>query len=253
MAGTLETVHAIVFDPGFALLVLAVLLAGAVRGFSGFGTGLVYVPLAAQVLPPVWVLITILMIDCLGPLPVVPRALREGRLRDVWWLCLGAALGLPLGLWVLLSLPSESFRLWISLFSLGMLAVLITGIRYKGHVSDKMVFGTGALGGVLGGALALPGPPVILFYMSRPLPVAVIRANILLFLFFYDLILFGAFWGKGLFEVTPVITGLLLLPVYGSAVWFGAWIFDPGREVVYRRVAYVIIAGSALSGLPIWS
>ena len=36
------------------------------------------------------------------------------------------------------------------------------------------------------------------------------------------------------------------------AVQLGTAIFDPDRETVYRWVAYAIIAGSALSGLPVW-
>ena len=38
--------------PGLPWLVLAATLAGLVRGFSGFGSGLVYMPIAGAVLPP---------------------------------------------------------------------------------------------------------------------------------------------------------------------------------------------------------
>ena len=61
---------------GLWLLVLGVILAGAVRGFAGFGTGMIYMPIASQVLPPVWALVTMICLDLLGPLPAVPRALR---------------------------------------------------------------------------------------------------------------------------------------------------------------------------------
>ncbi|MEL7116914.1 MAG: sulfite exporter TauE/SafE family protein, partial [Pseudomonadota bacterium] len=74
---------------GLWLLAIGALLAGLVRGFSGFGTAMVYLPFAAEVFPPVWVLITLLVIDGLGPIPAVPRALRDGQPRDVAWHCLG--------------------------------------------------------------------------------------------------------------------------------------------------------------------
>jgi hypothetical protein len=48
-----------------------------------------------------------------------------------------------------------------------------------------------------------------------------------------------------------VIGALLLIP-YTLANIAGAAMFNPEREGTYRLIAYVIIAASAVSGLPIW-
>ena len=74
----------------------------------------------------------------------------------------------------------------------------------------------------------------------------------MLFLLFADALLLGLFGLRGLLELAPVLIGLILAPVYLGAVWIGSLIFDPNRAVVYRWVAYAIIAGSAIGGLPIW-
>ena len=42
-----------------------------------------------------------------------------------------------------------------------------------------------------------------------------------------------------------------ILP-YTLGNWIGAKIFRPGAEGTYRAAAYVIIAISAIYGLPIW-
>ena len=39
---------------GLIWLITAALLAGFVRGFSGFGSALIFMPLAGQFLPPLW-------------------------------------------------------------------------------------------------------------------------------------------------------------------------------------------------------
>ena len=33
----------------------------------------------------------------------------------------------------------------------------------------------------------------------------------------------------------------------------GAQLFDPGRERLFRAVAYIVIAASAILGLPLWN
>ncbi len=237
---------------GLWLLFLGVALAGLVRGFSGFGTAMVYLPIAAQVLPPVWVLITLVVFDILGPLPAVPRALRDGHPRDVLRLGAGALLGVPLGVAVLIWLSPEVFRYAVSLLTCGLLLLLVGGIRYHGQVRRPMIYGIGALAGFLGGAAGLPGPPVILLYMARPLPASVIRANTMLFLILADILMISVLGLNGLLGWQPILLGLCLVPVYLGAVALGSALFDPGRERLYRVVAYGIIAVSAVSGLPVW-
>ncbi|WP_235438911.1 sulfite exporter TauE/SafE family protein [Candidatus Rhodobacter oscarellae] len=237
---------------GLGLLALGVALAGLVRGFSGFGTAMIYLPIAGQVLPPVWVLITMLVFDFFGPLPAAPRAWAAAHRADLGRLALGALIAMPLGVLVLTQLSPDVFRYVVSVLALGLLAILISGFRWRGSVGPPMVFGTGGVAGFLAGAAGLPGPPVILFYMARPLPPEVIRANVLLFLWLSDLSLLLIFWLRGFLVPEPLVIGALLLPLYIVGILVGTAIFDPAREVVYRRVAYAIIAASALSGLPFW-
>lgn len=237
---------------GFLLLALGSVLAGLVRGFSGFGTAMVYLPFAAQVLDPVWVLATMLVIDFFGPIPAVPRAVRDGQPRDVLRLGAGALLGALVGLEVLLAMPAAVFRYAIAVMTAVLLVLLVSGLRYRGRVTRPLTYGTGLLAGMTGASVGLPGPPVILLYMARPLPVAAIRANILLFLLLFDALLLVLFLARGLMAFEPVMIGLCLLPLYATAIVVGTAVFDPEREAVYRWVAYAVIAGSAISGLPVW-
>jgi uncharacterized membrane protein YfcA len=251
--GALEaTLSGALPEGGLGLLVLGAVLAGLVRGFTGFGTALVYMPFAAQVLPPVWGLVTLIVIDLIGPLPAVPRALRDGDPPDVLRLGAGAVVGVPLGALVLTALDPEVFRYTLSALALGLLVLLVSGVRYRGTVGLPLLYVTGGLGGFSAGATGLGGPPVILLYMARPLPPAVIRANTLLFLLLADVLLIAVFGMRGLMAWTPLVLGLVLIPPYIGALMLGSAIFDPARERLYRTAAYVVIAGSALGGLPLF-
>ncbi|MCT4555660.1 MAG: sulfite exporter TauE/SafE family protein [Pelagimonas sp.] len=235
---------------GLGWIVLAAFLGGMVRGFTGFGTALVYLPVAAQFLDPFIAIITLTIMDVVGPVPLVPRAWREAARRDLVRLCLAMALSLPLGLWVLSLVAPELFRYTVSFLALGMLVVLASGLRWKGAVRGRMVAAIGAVSGFLGGIAGLPGPPVILFYMARPLPVQVIRATILLFLLIFDLVLLGylGLWGR--LDLFAVGLGLALIVPNMAGGLLGGRLFDPAREWLYRGAAYIIIAVSGLSGLP---
>ncbi|MDP2518795.1 sulfite exporter TauE/SafE family protein [Shimia thalassica] len=239
--------------PGLPWVILAAFVAGIVRGFSGFGTALVYLPVAAQFMPPVWAILSVAAMDILGPLPNIPNAIKVGHKRDLMRLFAGVVVALPVGLWVLTSVDPDVFRYAVSILAIGMLGILGLGMRYRGQITPPMVYGIGGAGGFLGGAAGLPGPPVILFYMASPHGPSVIRANTMVFLFGYDLLLIAVLAVSSRLEPLPFVIGLVLtLPALLGNIVGGA-IFNPDRERTYRAVAYVIIAMSALSGLPFWS
>lgn len=234
-------------------IVSVAILAGLVRGFAGFGTALVYVPLASFSLPPIWVLLTMTVMDLIGPLPNVPRAWRDGMPRQVAAIGAVAAIALLPGLWLLDRMSGNGFRWVVSGLCLLTVALMASGWRWSGRMTPAVTMGAGAVSGFLGGVSGLAGPPVVLTYMSTPLGAAVIRANVLMYLVLWDAIFAGVLWAQGRLEPAPLVLGAMLIAPYLAANVAGARLFNPSRERAYRATAYVIIAGAALTALPIWS
>jgi uncharacterized membrane protein YfcA len=248
----IDAISSLTGSEAFLWLLTGALLAGIVRGFTGFGTAMVYLPVAAQFLTPFEALTTLLMMDLTGPLIHVRRALRDGQTGDVARLGAGAILALPLGVWVLSLVAPEVFRWTISIVALVLLALLAGGVRYRGTLGPRMIFGTGALGGFMAGSTGLPGPPVIMLYMASSLPVTAIRANLMLYLILSDVLMLAVLGVSGYLVATAVLMGALMILPYTFGNWVGARLFRPEAERYYRLAAYAIIAGSALSGLPVW-
>ncbi len=238
--------------PGLGFLGLGAFFAGVVRGFTGFGTAMVYLPVAAQVLGPFEALTTLIVKDLVAPLIHVPRAIRDGHPADVMRLAVGAVFAVPLGVWVLSLVDPSIFRWGVSLVALSMLSVLIMGVRYRGKLTRPLIFATGAMGGFLAGCVGLPGPPIILLYMASSLPAQAIRANNMLYLILADVILLVVLWWSGFLVVSALAIGVLMIAPYLLGNWVGAQLFRPEAERVYRAVAYAIIAGSAILGMPVW-
>ena len=239
--------------PGLIWLLCTVLAAGLVRGFAGFGSALIIMPVASSVLDPVAAVLFLTIVELLGPVPNVPSALRQATLGDIARLGLGAAVALPLGLYGLSHMSHGGFGWLVSCVVLVLLAALMAGWRYRGPMSPPLIFSTGALGGFMGGAVGLAGPPVILLYMASVLPVAVIRANFLLYLLLIDILMVTAMTAMGLLVAGPIVVGALLIVPYMLANAAGALLFNPEQERLFRAVAYAVIAASALAGLPVWS
>jgi uncharacterized membrane protein YfcA len=209
-------------------------------------------PVASSVLSPVEAVIFLVAAEMLGPLPNLPAAWRDGKPREVGVLMIGAVLALPLGLWCLSMIDPVLFGWFISTAVVVLLVLIVTGWRYKGNLTTGLTVSTGGLGGFMTGFAGIPGPPVIMLYMASNLPVAVIRANFLLYLLAIDLMLFPVLWISGLMVWEIALLGLLVGIPNLIANVIGARLFDPQAERVFRRVAYIVIAASAIIGLPLW-
>ncbi|MBJ6370683.1 sulfite exporter TauE/SafE family protein [Sedimentitalea arenosa] len=247
-----DTLAQVLALPGLGWLIAAAFLAGTVRGFSGFGTAMVYLPVAAQVISPLWAIVTLVVMDVFGPLPIVRRAARDANRGDLARLLVATLCLLPLGLATLAAVSPDIYRYALSTVSLTLVACLALGLRYQGALRPPMVYAIGCAAGFLGGLVGVPGPPVILFYMASTLPVQVVRANVLLYLFLFDFLLLMVIGLRGELSLSPIVLGLILAVPNVLGNLLGARLFDPARAGLYRAVAYAIVAASALAGLPPW-
>ncbi|PJE26070.1 Sulfite exporter TauE/SafE [Pseudooceanicola marinus] len=239
-------------SPGLFVLLFTCLAAGVVRGFAGFGSALIIMPVAGIFLPVPEAIVVVMGMGVLTWPVIVPRAAREADRRQVAVLAGAAILAAPLGLWLLGWLPQAALRWCVSGAAALTLAALISGWRYGGRVRWPGLAGVGAAAGVLGGTTGLTGPPVILFYLAGPSGAAVVRANTILFLALLDIaIIAGLFW-QGRVTASALWLALLLAIPYAVGILVGQRLFAPEHERAYRWLAYGVIALAIVSGLPIF-
>lgn len=249
--GLAEAFDQVLAIDGLYYLLLGVAIAGLVRGFSGFGTALIYMPFASSVLPPVWAIASMLVFDIPGTLPILRGAIKDSHPADLRRLTIGALIALPLGLYLLVKVNPDIFRWSVAIIALVLLLFLVTGWRYRGVLNRAMVFTVGALGGFLAGVSGLPGPPVIMLYMSSPNPIAAIRANILIYLFLVDILTLIYMALAGYLATAPVLIGGFLIVPYAVFNILGAKLFRPDKEKLFRTIAYCLIGFSAVSNVPL--
>src|SRR6202162_1665566 len=84
-------------DPRFPVAIGIAALAGLVRGFSGFGSALIYMPLISAVYGPTVAAPTLLLIDSICSLPFALHAMPQCNWREVAPVTIGGVVTLPIG------------------------------------------------------------------------------------------------------------------------------------------------------------
>jgi uncharacterized protein len=237
---------------GAAVAICAIaFVSGTARGFSGFGSALIFMPLASSIAAPRLVAALLLIIDFIAAAPLVPNAWREADRKATAIIVLGALVGVPVGTFFLSWLDPVTTRWIISAFVGALLALLLSGWRYRGKDHVALSVGIGALSGFCSGLAQTGGPPIVGYWLGRPIASKVARANILLFFGASDFFSVVSYIVSGLITLDAARFALLVGPVYAIGVRFGALLFGRASETLFRAICYALIAAAVIFGLPV--
>lgn len=238
-----------IMETNLSLLLSAAIVAaaGLVRGFAGFGAAMIIMPGLSLFYRPVDALAILTVIDLPATLQLLPAAIRHARWRQVFALAGGAAVAIPLGLWIMVSVDREIMRRVIATTVLIYVTVLALGWRYRKPPSTVLTFGIGIVSGFLGGSTGMGGPPVIVFLMSGSHQASAIRGSILAY-FAVTTVIYLAIFGSRYDLLTPQMWwhALILTPIYVGFTWLGSRLFRQASEPIYRWVTLVFLACLAL-------
>jgi uncharacterized membrane protein YfcA len=233
-----------------AICVIA-FVSGTARGFSGFGSALIFMPLASSMASPRLVAALLLVIDFIAAAPLLPNAWRQADRKATAVMVAGAFVGVPIGTWCLSQFDPVTTRWIISCFVGALLLLLLSGWRYRGKDHPAISVGIGGLAGFCSGLAQTGGPPIVGYWLGRPIASVVARANILLFFGASDFFSLVSYAFTGLITSDSIRFALLVGPIYGIGVWFGSQLFGRASEMLFRSICYALIAGAAIVGLPV--
>jgi uncharacterized membrane protein YfcA len=244
-------VFALPFDLGpgaLAWLALACLVAGFVRGYSGFGFSALLIAASSLVTNPLNLVAVVVILEMVMSLQSARGAGPNVDWGRVGWLMGGAAIGLPVGLWILTGVSEDAARAVISGYVLLMCGVLLAGWRLRGEVAGSANGVAGLVSG-LANAPGMGGLPVAAFFAAQPMPAAVFRATLIAYFPLLDLYSAPLYWLAGLVSWDTLRASLIALPVTLLGNWLGGRHFFETDPQDFRRFAILLLAGLAVLGL----
>lgn len=234
------------FETSYAIGVL--LLAYFIRGISGFGSGLLAVPLLALVFPLPLVVPFILLLDFTASLALGGLNFRQVRWDEVKPLLPLGVVGVVLGTTLLVNLPKTPLLAGLGIFVLAFAVRSLLDLHGDKPVSRWWALPASLTGGTVGGLFGTGGPPYVIYLAHRLKEKGQLRAT-----------LSGVFFLEGLFRIASfVAVGLLLnaelwqsfvlgLPVALLALYGGSHVHTGMSQHQITRLIGVLLLLSSLS------
>jgi uncharacterized membrane protein YfcA len=165
-------------------------------------------------------------------------------------------IGTAVGVWFLASLSVNEFQLWIGISVVIASLVLARFNPNERRASAPVSLTTGMVSGLMNGAFAIPGPPVILYVVATISDPVKSRAFLMMFFWCSSMVSLVMFGVAGLITPRPFQLLWVALPAMWLGNRIGDWAFGRFAGAAYRPfvVGLCILIGLTISAKALfWS
>lgn len=228
---------------GQAVLIanLIIGVAAALSALTGFGYALVAAPFLVLVFPPQLV-VPVVMVSWV---PLAVFLFREARgemnYRRIGQWLIGAALGIPLGVYGLATIPEGPMRATIGAITV---ATALTLWLKPARPLQREALAAPAVGfvsGLLGGASGMSGPPVVLFALNQGWEPREMRANLIGYFVAKHLLTLVLLREFGILDGQVLRLSLAALPGLAVGSGVGIYLKDRVSQRHFRALAFVLV------------
>jgi len=227
--------------PVFAALCFVAFLAGVMRGFSGFGGGLLIAPAYSLFLSPTDVVVLVVVLNLLTTIQLMPDIVPSVKWPIIWRLFVPSLVGVPIGVAMLHTVDPMFMRKAIGLIVVSVALLMLRGWNYKGRRGKVQDILVGTSCGYLTSIGGIGGPPIILYLLSdKRLSAGDFRAICLMLFFMIQLLALAQIGFSGSITSTHGVYIAILLPVYIFAHWVGAVSYRysiNGDQAQFKRIS----------------
>lgn len=221
--------------------------AAFIRGLTGFGMAIILVPLLGLfVAPGEAVVLGIFLQVLIGPVGlkiIYTHADRKSALAIAGY----AVAATPVGFWLLTQTKPDVARLLIAAIAIAAFLAVLLPVRAGFSPGTKQIAATGIASGILTGFAAMPGPPVVPFYLRQQIAPARARASMMLI--FFATAIAGTFsaFALGLASWRLVWMSILLFVPMLAGNWLGGKCFGKVPAPIWRSMVAIILGLAGLS------
>ena len=224
--------------------------AAYVRGLTGFGMAIILVPLLGLLIAPgEAVVLGILLQLLIGPVGL-RIILADADRPTAIPIGLIAMATTPVGMAALATTPPDIARLLITLAAVAAFVAVLLPKKPEGHRPGRAaVAATGVSSGILTGFAAMPGPPVVPFYLRRRVEPRVARASMLTIFFMTAIAGTLASLWLGIATGRLFLLSLLLFAPMWLGNFVGARHFGRVPAHVWQAMVAVVLGVAAVSAV----
>jgi hypothetical protein len=222
-------------------LAIIVTIAGFLQGLTGFGFGLITLPLLGLFFDIKTIIPLVVMLALCISLIQTFQFRKFIKLKDIYVLIAATVPGIPLGVYTLKQIPAG-----ILAIGLGVLMIVFTTYQLLTKSAPRLLglsstILAGLSSGILGGSIGAGGPPVIVYSTMQPWSKDQTKATLAFYFSISGMIISMTHAYTGLITQQVRHLFLISLPTLAIGIFLGTLAYTRISDREYKRLALVIV------------
>ena len=233
--------------PQLALATAILVLAYVVRGITGFGSGLIAIPLLALMLPLSVVVPMVGLLDYLASVGHGVHHRRQIRWREILPLMPFTLAGVALALYIFKTVDADLLVKVLGVFVLLYAVYSLFGHEPEGGGSRLWAGPAGGLGGLVGTLFGTGGPFYVIYLHFRGLDKTAFRATIAVVFLLDGASRLVGYTVSGFYTRDVLMLMAAGLPIMIVAMYAGGHIHTRITPAQFRRAIAFVLLGSGIA------
>jgi uncharacterized membrane protein YfcA len=228
-------------DTETTLFLLIVFVSTLTRSTFGFGEALIAMPLLSLVLGVREVTPIVALVALVNGSAILSTDWRSVVWQSSWRLVASALVGIPLGVYVLTSVPESIVKIVLAALVITFSIYSLSRPELGKLATNRLSYLFGFCSGILGGAYNTSGPPLIIYGTLREWPPQHFRATLQSVMLPVGLFVTASHGVAGLWSWRVFRFALCALPIILITAPLGKWLNRRVDVQSFRRVVFLLL------------
>jgi hypothetical protein len=227
----------------FEIIALATIVtaAGFLQGLTGFGFGLMALPLMSLFVPIKTIIPLIIILTLFINLTLTIQLWSAVRLKTVGPLFMAAIPGIYIGVYLLTQISSDSLTIIVGMLTVGFALYQLLATPVPRELGLLATICTGLASGILSSSISTAGPPVIIYTTIQPWSKDKAKATLGSYFLIVGIATVAVHALNGIIT-EPVLTySAYLLPALIVGTLAGTWLYSRIADERYRKLAIILV------------
>jgi len=225
----------------YFLIVVVVVFSGLLRGFIGFGSGLLMVPILSYFYSPIFAMVFNIVIEIPATIYLTFVGAKKCNFKEISPMMFTMMLTIPFGTVFLVSIDEQVIKILMSILLIFFVILIAIGWRIKATITRYVLVLGGIISGLMQGATGMGGPPYVTVLLSKNDSDEVARANILVITSGLVISAIISLYYFGLFTKNIFLTGIVTAPIYVFSTYLGSKFFNYSGNKYFRNSSLIAL------------
>ena len=225
----------------FLILLTVISFSGFIRGFLGFGSGLITIPILSFLYSPIFAIVFNIIIEIPTTVYLTFIGARTCKFKEISPMFFSMMLTIPIGTIFLISIDEKIIKIIMSIVVIFFVILIASGWKLKSTITKIVLFLTGIISGLMQGVTGMGGPPFATILLSKGDSDDATRGNILIMSTGIVISSIVSMYYFDLFTKELLLTGIVASPVYILASMSGSRFYNLSGNRYFRNISLIVL------------